>query len=113
MTYVDRVRLVVCDHKNRACSMFFDFLLIVEHLLTFSDKVSDLFSPIKTDLVLYYWSFCRWYRGVFLTYVDKVCVVICDHQNRVRSMWGDSSYVIYSPTIYPFRFSRNIEPYIP
>ena len=44
---------------------------------------------------------------------SKVCVVICDHKNCVRSMWGDRSYVIYSPTIYPFRFSRNIEPYIP
>ena len=65
MTYVDRVRVVVCDHKNSACSTFFEFLLIVEHLLTFSDKVRALFSPIKTDLVLYYWSFCRWYRGVY------------------------------------------------
>ena len=51
--------------------------------------------------------------GSILTYVDKVCVVICDHQNRVPSMWGDDSYAIYSPTIYPFRLSRHIEPYIP
>ena len=26
-----------------------------------------------------------------MTYVDKVCVVICDYQNRVRSMWGDGT----------------------
>ena len=25
--------------------------------------------------------------GSILTYVDKLCVVICDHQNRVRSMF--------------------------
>ena len=60
MTYVDRVRVVVCDHQNRTRSMFLEFLLIVESLLTFSDKVRALIFADQNRVRSMFLEFCKW-----------------------------------------------------
>ena len=63
--------VVIFAHRNRVCSLFLEFLLIVEGGGTLDERIPEglfwrfptkfacIFSPIKTEFVLCFWSFCR------------------------------------------------------
>ena len=52
----------------------------------FQTKFPFLFSLIKTEFVLCFWSFCNGRGGSLLTYFDTFPIVIFAHENRVINL---------------------------
>ena len=69
MTYFDKVRVVICNHKNRARSLFLEFFFIVEGGRTHNKRILRVhfdvfprssccnFRPLKQSLVYVFLEF--------------------------------------------------------